>query len=644
MNVFDGLNPQQIEAVAAPPGPLLLVAGAGSGKTLTMVRRIGYHIKNRGVHPSEVMAVTFTRKAAEEIRQRLAGFLGKESASMVWAGTFHSLCLRLLKMYRREANLATNFSIYDADDSLRAVRQVLTYLGLEPKLAEMYCSMIEREKSLSNTPDEVQDPTLSRIYDLYQNKLSHANALDFQDIILKTIKLLEFHKDIRFEVSNRFKLITVDEFQDTNIAQVELIRLLTSHNTNVTCIGDPDQSIYSFRHAEIENILDFRALFPESTVLKLEQNYRSTPQILEAANHLIGFNSVGGDKKLWTDNDTGCPIKLYQAKSVQDEMFWVANQIRDLRRQGIPYGDITILYRMNFLAQDMEQALTHHRIPYQIFSGVGFYQRDEIKNVAAYLRLFNNPHDDEAFKKVVNVPKRGIGDVTLKQVLNLAKNESIFSAVKNNLDSFKPQAKKNLKAFIDLIEKYQGIGLEEGFKAATVYSGYVKYLNKVVEASTSDQEKGLASNRIENLVEMQRAITTFVEEHGDDSQEFLESISLIAEQDTIEDSKEHVKLMTVHASKGLEFKNVFIIGFDDGIFPSYMALDDPKDVEEERRLAYVAITRAEERVFISYPSSRIVRGKFQKTRPSRFIKELPKKLVDFEYGYWYGSDYNVSHG
>jgi len=216
--------------------------------------------------------------------------------------------------------------------------------------------------------------------------------------------------------------------------------------------------------------------------------------------------------------------------------------------------------------------------------------------------------------------------------------------VKNNLDSFKPQAKKNLKAFIDLIEKYQGIGLEEGFKAATVYSGYVKYLNKVVEASTSDQEKGLASNRIENLVEMQRAITTFVEEHGDDSQEFLESISLIAEQDTIEDSKEHVKLMTVHASKGLEFKNVFIIGFDDGIFPSYMALDDPKDVEEERRLAYVAITRAEERVFISYPSSRIVRGKFQKTRPSRFIKELPKKLVDFEYRYWYGSDYNVSHG
>ncbi len=627
MNIYDNLNPQQINAVAAPKGPLLLIAGAGSGKTLTMIRRIGNQIINEGIHPSEVMAVTFTRKAANEIKERLSNFLGKEAASMIWTGTFHSICLKILKRYKKESNLPSNFSIYDEKDSLNILKDVLEYMNLPKEDANYFHNMIEKEKSYGNRPDDIYNKTLSLIYKMYQDKLTVINALDFQDIILNVITLLKFNPDIKRELKEKFKLITVDEFQDTNVAQLELIELLTDRNSNITCIGDPDQSIYKFRYAEIENILNFKNFFIDANVLKLEQNYRSTPEILYAANNLIKTNNTT-EKNLWTNNDQGSLINVYKAKNTTNESMWITNKINELIHSGVEYNEITILYRMNFLCNQLEENFLLNKIPYTIINGLKFYERMEIKDVISYLRVLNNPHDDESLKRIINTPKRGIGNVTLNQIKELSINKSLYQSIKDNIDIFSTRVQKTLSELINWIDDNQTNKLYDNFISIMHDIGYLDYIEaKITNAKEDDIE--VERDRIGYLETLESMIKYYERENNNELNTFLEELSLLSDQDILDSNNDNkVKLMTVHASKGLEFKHVFILGFSDEIFPSYMA-KTKEDIEEERRLAYVAITRAKKNLFISYPSSRIVRGGFQFCKPSRFLNEIPKEVIKF---------------
>lgn len=644
MNYLDGLNEEQMQAVLQTDGPLLILAGAGSGKTRVLTHRIAYMINDCYIRPSSILAITFTKKAAAEMKERIAGLLGDISLNM-WIGTFHACCARMLRMDIERLGYEKNFVIYDDADSLAVIKDALKTLNISEKdmppreIRNVISKAKDRMESESaferKYANDYRMGKISRVYKLYQNTLRKNNALDFDDIIFQTVKLLEEHEDVLEKYRDRFRYIMVDEYQDTNMAQYQLISLLAKKHLNLCVVGDDDQSIYSFRGADITNILNFETEFPQATVIRLERNYRSTSNILNSANAVIEHNKMRKGKALWTENGEGDKVCRYEADNEHAEAGFVVSEIQRMVQEGkYKYSDIAVLYRMNTLSRMIEEALMRSSIPYRIIGGHKFYDRKEIKDIIAYLKLLENPNDDYALKRVINVPKRGIGDTTFEHIRNLSFEHEIpaFDIISNALRY--PQLSRGASKLMtfaamvkDLIAVKEEYSLDQLIEKIYSSTGMIREL----EADNTDEARA----RIANLEEFVSVAVEFCqqyepqydEEFGEEEQSllvaFLESIALVSDLDNENGEEDYVLLMTMHSSKGLEFPMVFLIGFEEGIFPGIRSMDTEADMEEERRICYVAITRAKEKLYITNAAQRMVFGSTQFCRPSRFIKELP---------------------
>ena len=696
--LFEGLNFEQAEAVRHVDGPLLILAGAGSGKTRVLVHRIAYLILVAGVPPWSILGITFTNKAASEMKTRVNGFLPGESAS-VWISTFHSACVRMLRRDIERIGYSRSFSILDADDQLSLIKECIKELNLSDKqyVPKSVLDQIGRAKDVMLGPDgfsrasgaDAYRQKTAQIYALYQKKLFKQNSLDFDDIILLTIKLFNDCADVLAYYQNRFTHVLVDEYQDTNTAQYALISLLSGKWKNLCVVGDDDQSIYSWRGADIGNILSFEKEFKHTKVIKLEQNYRSTKVILMAANGVIHKNVNRKDKKLWTENENGDAIQYVNVTNEHEEASFVARTLKQLKReQGTGYNDFAILYRINAQSRAMENTLARETVPYRIIGGFKFFERKEIKDIIAYLRILQNPSDDISFRRVINVPKRGIGATTIEKLENRAESlgVSIFGTVLEALrrpDGFpelKPALTK-LESFASLIDsltgeaKYLSINelLENLLTRGGIYESYendrtdeararleniMEFKSEVLEfeknfvndgiyyedaeGSGGEEGRGEAGNGKE---EGNRDAGNGVAGNGEDEDgeagpvgrkatlaEFLAHISLISDIDSYDETDEKVSLMTMHSAKGLEYKTVFIIGAEEGIFPGMRSFNEPERLEEERRLCYVAITRAKKLLYITRAASRTLFGNTTYNRPSRFINDIPDHLINEIHG------------
>lgn len=664
MDYLEGLNKEQKKAVLQTEGPLLILAGAGSGKTRVLTHRIAYLINECNVRPYNILAITFTNKAAKEMKDRVSSLLGDISLNM-WISTFHSFCARVLRMEIEVLGYDRDFVIYDTAESQTVIKDCIKQLNFNEKdfNPKYILSVISNAKETMMRPDEfakmnVNDfvmTKIAQIYELYQETLKKNNALDFDDLIFLTVDIFELYPEILSKYQNKFHYIMVDEYQDTNASQYKLISLLSRKHGNLCVVGDDDQSIYSFRGADITNILNFEDEYKDATVIKLEQNYRSTSNILSAANNVITNNNKRKNKKLWTDKGQGSKIQRYQAFSEHDEAQFVVTQIKDnVNNKGKKYSDIAILYRINAMSRVMEEGLMRSSIPYKIIGGQKFYERKEIKDIIAYLRLINNFSDDYALKRIINVPKRGIGDVTFNNAREIAEEtgKDIFQVITNpyNYPELSRSADK-LQSFATMISllaaKKDSMKLSDFIEEVMDKSGIIKELNK--------ENSPEAKTRIENLKEFVSVAVEYEDsldseaakdaeaEPGDDVDAmvlemeqandsvlrgFLESISLVADIDNVDDDGNYVLLMTMHSSKGLEFPVVFLIGFEEGIFPSMRSYESESEIEEERRLCYVGITRAQEELYITNASSRMLFGSTRTYMPSRFIEEIPSDLLD----------------
>ena len=638
---LDSLNEKQRMAVEKTEGPLLILAGAGSGKTRVLTHRIAYLIEKKNVYPSSILAITFTNKAANEMKNRVASLIGEVSSAM-WIGTFHSICVRILRKHADKIGYGKDFVIYDPTDQKTLVKECMKELNIDDKrttpkyaiakISDAKNEMISPEKfSEVNSGDYYLDK-VCKIYELYQKKLKNNNAMDFDDLILKAIEIFKASKEVLEEYQRRFKYIHVDEYQDTNKAQYLFVRLLSLGHMNLCVVGDNDQSIYGWRGADIRNITEFEKDFMGAEIIKLEQNYRSSKNILNAANSVIKNNFNRKSKNLWTDNDLGDKIRYYKASSETDEARFVAQKIIDMINiENRAHTDFAVLYRTNAQSRVIEDAFRYEGIPYKLVGGVKFYDRKEIKDLIAYLRLVQNPVDELSVKRAINVPKRGIGPKTLEKIAlsgmerDMSLYESILYAAENEL--FSKKVNEGLKSFTRVIEEHREL-IEEK-KASEI-------IELVLNASGYLEELKLdntleSRSRIENLRELISAAKDF--EKTSESgllQDFLEEYSLKDDIDKLEDEEDvpSVLLMTMHSAKGLEFPVVFIIGMEENIFPSSRSIEENDDVEEERRLAYVAITRAEEKLFISHSTIRNMYGRTQCNLVSRFIEEIPKELID----------------
>lgn len=646
MGHYDTLNEQQQKGVFTTKGPVLLLAGAGSGKTSVLTNRIAYLIKDMGVNPWNIMAITFTNKAAGEMRDRVDAIVGHGSEA-VWVSTFHATCVRILRRYIDRIGFDNSFTIYDADDSKSVMKEVCKKLEIDTKMLKerTILSAVSHAKDclISTTQYEreaVGDYIKKRIsaaYAEYQLTLKKNNALDFDDLIVKTVELFQSCPDVLENYQNRFQYIMVDEYQDTNTAQFELIRLLADKNKNLCVVGDDDQSIYKFRGANIRNILDFEETYPNAVVIKLEQNYRSTQTILDAANAVIRNNTQRKDKALWTDKGTGNCIHFREFENAYEEGQYIASDIKRKKRELLrDYRDCAVLYRTNAQSRILEENFVELNIPYNIVGGVNFYARREIKDILAYLKTIDNGKDDLAVKRIINVPRRGIGAASILKVQNYADSVGIsfFEALERveEIPSLgKGKAAEKLKSFALMIRMFRtklSLGsLEDLITDVIDTTGYVQEL----EASNEEDAK----DRIENIDELITKLVSFEMEKKKLGEAvtlsgFLEEIALIADIDNVGKDDNKVLLMTVHSAKGLEFPQVYLSGLEDGVFPSYMTItsDDPSEVEEERRLAYVGITRAKDDLTISYAKSRMIRGETQYNRVSRFVNEIPVELMD----------------
>lgn len=639
MSMYDKLNPMQQEAVLHTEGPLLILAGAGSGKTRVLTHRVAHLIGERGVNPWHIMAITFTNKAAGEMRERIDKMVGFGSES-VWVSTFHSTCVRILRRYIDRLGYDTNFTIYDADDQKVLMKDICKRLQIDTK--------IYKEKSflgvISSAKDELISPeefTLraagdfvkerqAAVYREYQAALHKNNALDFDDLLVKAVELFRNDREVLDYYQERFHYIMVDEYQDTNTAQFHLIKLLAGKYQNLCVVGDDDQSIYKFRGANIKNILNFEEVYPEAKVIKLEQNYRSTQNILNAANGVIAHNVGRKSKKLWTDNDEGEKINFSQFETGYEEAEYIAGDIqRKVREGNCNYGECAILYRTNAQSRLFEEKFVVSNIPYRIVGGINFYARKEIKDLLAYLKTIDNGKDDLAVRRIINVPKRGIGATTLGRVQVYAEehNLSFYDALRQADDiTSLGKAGAKIKPFVNLIQtmrsKLEYLGVSELLQEIIEETGYVAEL----EAEDSDE----AQARIENIDELiSKAVAYEVSEETPTLSGFLEEVALVADIDTLQEGSDYVVLMTLHSAKGLEFPNVYLTGMEDGIFPGYMSIvsDDPSEIEEERRLCYVGITRAMTDLSITCARQRMIRGETQYNKVSRFVKEIPVGLL-----------------
>ncbi len=643
MSVYDTLNEPQKEAVLKTEGPLLILAGAGSGKTRVLTHRTAYLIEEKGVNPWNIMAITFTNKAAGEIRERSSAMVGHGSES-IWVSTFHSACVRILRRYIDRIGFDTNFTIYDADDQKSLMKDICKRLQIDTKIykektflaaiSSAKDEMIGVEEFTRNAGVDFALQKQAQVYREYQNALKKNNALDFDDLIFQTVELFRKEEEVLDSYQERFRYIMVDEYQDTNTAQFELIHLLAGKYKNLCVVGDDDQSIYKFRGANIYNILNFEKHFPQACVIKLEQNYRSTQNILDAANHVIANNRGRKEKRLWTANGQGEKLVLKQLETSYDEADFVTRDITEkVYKENYNYRDCAILYRTNAQSRLFEEKFVVSNIPYKIVGGVNFYARREIKDLLCYLKTIDNARDDLAVRRIINVPKRGIGAASLNkvQIFADANGMSFYDALKKAEEiPGLGRAAGKIRPFVTFIQamrsKLDLIGLTDLLNEIIETTGYVEEL----ELEGTEE----AAGRIENIDELISKIAAYEE----DTQEptlsgFLEEVALVADIDSLEEDSNYVVLMTLHSAKGLEFPNVYLAGMEDGLFPSYMSIVSDtamEDLEEERRLAYVGITRAKEHLVITSARQRMIRGETQFNRLSRFVQEIPSGLFGQE--------------
>lgn len=641
MTIYDTLNPMQQEAVRCTEGPLLILAGAGSGKTRVLTHRAAYLIGERHVNPWNIMAITFTNKAAGEMRERVDKLVGLGSES-IWVSTFHSTCVRILRRFIEALGYGKNFSIYDSDDQRTLMKQVFHLLNVEPKqfkerqvlgvISHAKDQLIGPEEFLLNAGSDFRLKKTGEIYQEYQRQLKRNNALDFDDLIVKTVELFRTNPQILEYYQDRFRYIMVDEYQDTNMAQFQLVKLLAAKYRNLCVVGDDDQSIYRFRGADIRNILSFEESFPGAKVVKLEQNYRSTQNILDAANEVIRNNQGRKEKRLWTANETGAPVRFCQFDTAREEADFVLSQIR---KSDFSLKDQAVLYRTNAQSRLFEERCIFYNIPYRLVGGVNFYQRREIKDVLAYLKIIANGEDDLATLRVINVPKRGIGAASMNKVTVFASvNQlSLYEALEDaKMVPGLGKAVGKIEGFVKQIEALRAMAGPGGCSLKDLIEGVLEQTGYAKELEQEGEEE--AKERLANIGELVNKAAAFEAESGSRSlDEFLEQVALVADVDSLNQSEERVTLMTLHSAKGLEFPKVYLAGMEEELFPSAMAVfsPDPTDLEEERRLCYVGITRAQKELVLTAARKRMVNGETRWHVVSRFVDELPQEQAELEF-------------
>ena len=666
--LIEGLNNKQKEAVLATEGPCLVIAGAGSGKTKVLTHKIAYLMSEMHVKPWNILAITFTNKAANEMKERVEKLVG-DAAKDMWIGTFHSICVRILRKYIDRLGYDHSFLIFDTSDQKTLVKECMKSLKIDDKMFTDRSIMSE----ISNAKNEMLEPKayqtkyageyrkeiIGKVYEMYQQKLKENNAVDFDDLINHTIKILTENPDALEYYSDKFKYVLVDEYQDTNKAQFTLVTLLASKYGNITVVGDNDQGIYSFRGADITNILNFEKDFPGAKLIKLEQNYRCTGNILKAANAVIKHNENKYEKKLWTENDEGALPTIHKADDEYDEGRFIVQEINHLRREEyMKYSDFTVLYRMNSQSRAIEEILRREGIPYKIVGGLKFYERKEIKDIISYLRLIYNFSDNISLRRIINEPKRGIGKTSIDNIGEISEQTglSMFDIIKHAEDYGLNRVKANSMEFIQTIEylrsKIEELSISDLIKETLDKTGYMKALE--LENTTE------AESRIENLEEFLTVAIEFEEEEAENTlADFLEGITLSSDIDGMEDSEDSVTLMTLHSAKGLEFPVVFLVGLEEGIFPGNKSIGEPKELEEERRLFYVGITRAKQFLYLTCAKRRTIFGSTSYNAISRFVEEIPSDLLegyddvmnnkeesyeDSPYNWEYGSNYSHNSG
>lgn len=637
---FSHMNNMQQQAVFCTEGPLLILAGAGSGKTTVLVNRIAYILQSELCKPWQILAITFTNKAAGELKERICNAV-PEGGSDIWAATFHSTCARILRRYGDRIGFTSHFTVYGTDDQKKLVKDILKQLNYDEKMlpVKRVLNEISKAKDEMLTPQEMLKragydnlkQSVAKVYEIYQSRLKTADAMDFDDMLCKTVELFQNCPDILEFYQNQFKYIMVDEYQDTNKVQYKFVSMLAAKYGNICVVGDDDQSIYKFRGATIENILSFENTFKGAKMIRLEQNYRSTQNILNAANGVISNNTMRKGKTLWTENAVGDKIEVHTSDSERDEAQFIAKTILDGVADGRKFSDFAILYRMNAQSNSIEQALSRSGIPHRVIGGRRFYDREEIRDMVAYLQVINNPHDDVRLGRIINVPKRGIGATTLEKASEIAAGlgESIYSVIKD-ADVY-PQlsrAATKLKSFVALIdglmeaEQSGDYSLAELYDLILEHTDYEKYLKT---------EKDNPDVRIENIEELSSNIIKFEEDYAEEASlsNFLEEISLQTDIDNYDAEADSSVMMTLHSAKGLEFPVVFIAGLEEGVFPSIATIMNPDELNEERRLAYVGITRAKEKLYITKAKSRMLMGHTSYNKVSRFVNEIPPELLNY---------------
>lgn len=643
MSIYDLLNEQQREAVYHTDGPLLILAGAGSGKTRVLTHRIAYLMEENKVNPWNILAITFTNKAAGEMRERVDKLVGFGSES-IWVSTFHSTCVRILRRHIDLLGYDNHFTIYDGDDQKTLMKEICKSLNIDTKVYKerALLAAISSAKDETLTPGEYEDRAegdygrqrIAKVYWEYEKQLKANNALDFDDLLLKTVQLFQTQPDVLEYYQERFRYIMVDEYQDTNTVQFKFISLLASKYRNLCVVGDDDQSIYKFRGANIQNILNFEKEYEDAKVVKLEQNYRSTGHILNAANAVIRHNVGRKDKTLWTDNGEGEKLSVRQFYTAFEEAEFIAEDIKAEARRGLPYKGCAVLYRTNAQSRLLEEKFVASNIPYKIVGGINFYARREIKDLLCYLKTIDNGQDDLAVRRIINVPKRGIGLTTINRVQESAASRGIgFYQALQGLDLIPNigRAASKLDSFVALIEYFKGRSREESIS---------KLMEEILEMTAyietlEAEDKEDAEARIQNIDELLSKIVSYeeaCEEAGERPtlSEFLEEVALVADIDSLDENQDYVVLMTLHSAKGLEFPHVYLAGMEDGLFPSAMCIDDPEELEEERRLCYVGITRAQQKLTVSCARQRMIRGEIRFHQVSRFLGEIPQELIETE--------------
>lgn len=641
MSIYDTLNDKQKEAVLTTEGPLLVLAGAGSGKTRALTHRIAYLIEEKKINPWNILAITFTNKAAAEMRERvdhLAGFGGES----VWVSTFHSLCVRILRRHADLLGYTSSFTIYDTDDQRVLMRQTIKKLDMDTKIYRdrNLLNMISSAKNeltgpntyLKDVAGDFRKTKIGEAYLEYQTTLKKNNAMDFDDLIMKTVELLDMHEDVREYYQNRFRYVLVDEYQDTNTAQFKLVSLLAGKYKNLCVVGDDDQSIYKFRGANIQNILNFEETFPGAKVIRLEQNYRSTSNILDVANEVIKNNEGRKEKRLWTESEPGALVRYISADTAAEEANFITSDIIKAHKDGLDFKDCAILYRTNAQSRLLEEKCIAMNLPYRLVGGVNFYQRKEIKDILAYLKTIDNGLDDLAVQRIINVPKRGIGATSVGKVITFAAANELNFYEACQRASYIPtmgKASDKIKGFVDQIEEFRVIAregsLRELLNRILDDTGYRKELE-----AEGDSSPELIS-RLENIEELINKAVDYSQNAEDASlSEFLEEVALVADIDSMDASDDRVTLMTLHSAKGLEFDRVYLCGMEDGLFPGFMSVfsDNGEDLEEERRLCYVGITRARKDLILTSAYQRMVNGETRISKPSRFIEEIPAELLE----------------